>query len=259
MKIVMDITNVISSTVQGRAAYWVELPPGSPLIGEMSTSGALTPDDNLGVVYEYEGEGKTLVIEDCQDAWNEDVPANTTAAASVAWFKVGTSSVELAYAAAAAAGVITTEVIAVTTLVPYKYIDLWVKCTVDAAAGDFQLMLDDTAKCVSALETINLPALEAGVEQHVRLTLANPETDLTLISVGIKLVTDLGACSLFVDDIRAATSGERVQTQKTVAGYIRGTRWFRLAAGIAADQTQVIRKLIVNYVPLSDITEVPAS
>lgn len=259
MKIEMDITNVVSSTVEGVAGYWVELPPGSPLIGDMNTSGALTPDDNLGVVYEYEGYNKRLLIEDCEDAWNEDVPANTTAAASVAWFKAGTNSVEIAYAAGAVAGIINCEAITVASLLPFTYIDLWVKCTVDAAAGDFQLLLDDTAKCVSALETLNLPALEAGVEKHCRLTLANPQTDLTLISVGIKLVTDLGACSLFVDDIWATTSGARVQTQKTVAAYIRGTRYFRLAAGIPADDTQVIRKLIVNYTPMSDVTDVPSS
>lgn len=258
-RIEMDIASVVSSTIQGTVGYWVELPIGSPVIGKVNTAAGLTADDNDGVIYAYEGENKSYVLEDCEDAWNEDVPANTTGSASAAWFKVGTGSVEFAIAAGAVAGVILTEVISSVGLAGFKYIDMWVKCTVNTAAGDFQLLLDDTAKCVSALETINLPALVANEEKHIRLTLANPSTDLAIISIGIKYAVDIGACSLFIDDIRAVNPGAEERDVKQVAGYIRGSRYLRLSAGIAADQTQEHPKLIVNYQPLSQLEEVPAS
>jgi len=258
-RIEMDISEVVSSTVQGVAGYWVELPIHSPLIGSVNTAAGLTADDNDGVIYAYDGEAKSRVLEDCEDAWNEDVPANTTGAASVAWFKTGAASVEFAIAAGAAAGVILTEAISSVGLTEFKYIDMWVKCTVDTDAGDFKLLLDDTAKCVSALETISLPALVANEETHIRLTLANPETDLAIISIGIEYDVDIGACSLFIDDIRAVIGGAEERTIKQVAGYIRGSRYLRLSAGIAADQTQEHPKLIINYTPIDQLEEVPAS
>jgi hypothetical protein len=255
----MDISEVVSSTVQGVAGYWVELPIGSPLIGAVNTAAGLTADDNDGVIYAYDGENHSYVLEDCEDAWNEDVPANTTGSAVATWFKVGTKSVEFAIAAGAVAGVILTEAITSVTLAGFKYIDMWVKCTVDTDAGDFKLLLDDTAKCVSALETISLPALVANEETHIRLTLANPASDVAIISIGLEYDVDIGACSLFVDDIRAVTGGAEERDIKQVAGYIRGSRYLRLSSGIAADQTQEHPKLIINYTPLTQLEEVPAS
>jgi len=72
------------------------------------------------------------------------------------------------------------------------------------AANVLQLVLDETAACASPDETLNIPALAAGVWRYVRLAVTGAGTtrDAT-ISIGINAASDPGAATLFVDDIRA--------------------------------------------------------
>lgn len=146
-----------------------------------------------------------LVIEDCEDAWNEYADANVTATADGATKKVGTNSAKLAVALGAAAGaILATEKTEALDLRPYDQIKLWVKSSVNANAGDLQLLLDNTAQCASPVLTLNLPALTAGQWKHCVLTFDPTTVGLdAIVSVGVKMVTDLGAFDLFVDDVRA--------------------------------------------------------
>ncbi len=149
-----------------------------------------------------------LVIEDCEDIWNEYVDADVTAELDAADKKVGAGSCKLTMVAAVGVEILASEVIAIASLAAYTHITAWVKSSIALAAGDLQLLLDDTALCASPLETLNLPAVPvADVWTPVSMALANPATDLVLISIALKQAVDKGAFVFHIDDIRAIKGG----------------------------------------------------
>ena len=150
-----------------------------------------------------------LIIEDCEDAWNESVDANVTSTADTTDKQIGAASAKLAVAAGAAAGVIlATEAIPSTNLSAHEIVRLWIKCSLATAAGDLQLLLDDTANCASPLEFLDIPALTANTWTQVGLRLTNPASDTAIISIGLKYVTDLGACNIWLDDVKQIYNDE---------------------------------------------------
>jgi hypothetical protein len=144
-----------------------------------------------------------LLIEDCEDAWNEQAVSNVTSTADVDC-KVGSYSAKMAVGAAVAAGAILgSEAIPSLDLSTRKQISLWIKSSVTINANDLQLLLDQHANCASPLESLNIPALVANTWTKIALTLANPASDIAIISIGAKMVVDKGAFDLFIDDVRA--------------------------------------------------------
>jgi hypothetical protein len=189
----------------------------------------------------------SAVIEDCEDAWNEDTVAEVTASASntAGTYAVGSNGAKFAIGADFTTGIIGFESISAANLSPYTHIYAYVYSTVALDAGDMQLLLDNTAKCASPLETINLPAIPATTLTRVRLPLANPELDLAVVSIGLKLTADKGAMDFHVDDVRAvklSTVSTLVQGWRNgVDGYVKLDN----ATALAANQgfSAVIRPL----------------
>lgn len=145
-----------------------------------------------------------VIVEDCEDAWDESVDPDVTSELDTTDKKVGAGSVKLAVAAGASAGdILATEAITSLNIANAYQIALWIKCSVNTEAGDLQLLLDNDAKCVSPLETLNIPALVAGEWTRVALTLATPASLTAIISVGLKYTVDIGACNIWLDDITA--------------------------------------------------------
>lgn len=146
------------------------------------------------------GAGSDTVIEDCEDAWDEQVIGNVTASSADSC-KVGLHSAQFTIASGFATGVIGSEVITTVSLTNYTKVKCWVSSTVALDAGDLQLLLDDTADCASPLETIDFPAIIANEWVEVTLTLANPATDIDIISIGLNMAVDKGALSIYIDDV----------------------------------------------------------
>ena len=120
--------------------------------------------------------------------------------------KQGTASNKIILSTSAGTNQIVTDSITSTDLSKYDTIEMWVKITglsSATTAGDLQLLLDNTASCASPIETINMPAISPDTWTFVRLTLANPETDTAIISIGLKQVSDLAAVTIWIDDIVA--------------------------------------------------------
>jgi len=67
--------------------------------------------------------------------------------------------------------------------------------------GNLKILLDDTASCASPIETLDVPALSADTWTFCREPLANPRSDTAIISVGLEYDSDLGACTVWLDDI----------------------------------------------------------
>jgi hypothetical protein len=113
----------------------------------------------------------------------------------------------------AAAGDFVTDSISSTDLSKYDTIEMWIKSTVATSAGNLKLLLDNSASCASPLETLSIPALTADTWTFVRISLSNPETDTAIISVGLEYDSDLGACTVWVDDIRAVVHDSGIWEQ----------------------------------------------
>lgn len=149
-----------------------------------------------------------LVIENCEDAWNELVDTDVTASLDAADFKIGSGSAKFVAAAGLGAGdIMATEVISVASLAAYTHIGAWIKSSVDLDAGDLQLLLDNTAQCASPLEALDIPAVDGDAWTFVRMALNAPSSDLSLISMGLKQVVDKGAFTIRLDDIKAMWYG----------------------------------------------------
>ena len=176
-------------------------------IGNIETNmGIANPTDSMKTVLTTVTipASTAAVIEDCEDAWNELVDGNVTSTADGTTKQVGTNSAKLAVAAGATAGsILATESISSTNLSQYTHIYAWIYSDVALDAGDLQLLLDNTAQCASPLEAINIPAIAQNTWTRVRIPLANPDSDLAIISIGIKMVVDKGAFNLFIDDVNA--------------------------------------------------------
>jgi len=125
--------------------------------------------------------------------------------------KQGTGSNKFIIPAAAGTNQIVTESIGSKDISKYDYLEGWIKSTVDTASGNLQILLDDTASCASPLESLDVPALSADSWTYFRVKLANPETDTAIISIGFKQTgTDLGACTVFLDDLKVVQSDTAV-------------------------------------------------
>ena len=149
-----------------------------------------------------------VLIHDATADWDEATVANVTRTVDTQHYKTGGASVRMVVASGAAAGlVLASKAISSLDLRKYDYVEFWLESTVATAAGDLQLLLDDTALCVSPVETLSVPALVANTPTFVRVALANPRLDSAIISVGLKYTVDIGACAIWINDVRAVLDG----------------------------------------------------
>ena len=137
----------------------------------------------------------------CAEAFDETVDSDFTVSLDTKDKKQGTQSCKFVIAAGASAGDIATDSITSKDISGYDYIEFWAKSTVATSAGNLKILLDDTASCASPIETLSVPALSADTWTFCRVALANPETDTAIISVGLEYDADIGAATVWLDDI----------------------------------------------------------
>ena len=152
------------------------------------------------------------VIEDCEVAW--DAESNVTCTVDSDEVKWGTYSALATIAEGHTTGLAATNVIEETDFTDFTHVKFWIKSSVANAAGGLQFLLDDTATCASPLETLNIPALEVDVWKECTLKLSSPSAASAIISVGLKVITDVGAQLVYLDEVRKVRC-----TSKDVARY----------------------------------------
>lgn len=150
----------------------------------------------------------TILVEDCEDAWDELVDVDVVSSSEITIKKAGNASAKLAVGVGVAAGdILATEAITSTDISGASFIRFWIRSSVATAVGDLVLLLDETAQCVSPSETIDIPALVADEWKEVTVALTAAAVDLdAIISVGIKCIVDIGAHDLYIDNIQAILS-----------------------------------------------------
>ena len=142
----------------------------------------------------------------CASVFDESVDSDFTVALDTKDKKQGTQSCRFTIAAGASAGDLATDSITSKDISGYDYVEFWVKSTVATSAGNLKVHLDDTANCASPVESVSIPALSADTWTFVRDKIDNPELCSAIISVGLELDSDLGACTVWLDDISAVSN-----------------------------------------------------
>ena len=142
----------------------------------------------------------------CASVFDESVDSDFTVALDTKDKKQGTQSCKFTIAAGASAGDLATDSITSKDISGYDYVEFWVKSTVPTSAGNLKVHLDDTANCASPVESILIPALSADTWTFVRDKIDNPDLCSAIISVGLEFDSDLGACTVWLDDISAVSN-----------------------------------------------------
>ena len=238
---------VISSTVQGLADYWVALPPGSKPIAYMNQDTDLEVGGLAGAVLEYDYDPR-LLLDSCETLWTASDATNIVMTLDTTNAIVGTYCNKAAVAAGAAAGAYIYKALAATTdLSAYNQIALWIECSVGASAGDLILGLCSDTAGATPVQSMNIPALTGGAPQLVVLTIPDPSLCGAIKSLELEYNVDLGACNIYIDDVRAYTQRGRTAEQLTINDYIIGSEFFSVLGGIAADTKKINRRIKVFY------------
>lgn len=145
-----------------------------------------------------------VTVDDCESVWSASLDVVTSADGT---YKLkGTYSAKSEIADAFGTGLASYHDIASIDLSGYTSLHFWIRSSVDTSAGDLQVVLDDTSGSVSPLESLDVPALIAGEWTAVCVNFVTPSALTAIISVGLNVVTDLGAMDVYLDDLRAVNT-----------------------------------------------------
>ena len=154
---------------------------------------------------EYRDKVSFTRLHNCGSTFDEATDSDFTQSLDTQDKKQGTQALKMVIGASASAGDFVADSITSKNISGYDTIEMWVKSTVATSSGNLKLHLDNGTVTADGndLESLAIPALSADTWTFVRMTLANPETDTAIISVGLEYDSDLGACTVWIDDISA--------------------------------------------------------
>ena len=180
-------------------------------------------------------------IQDCEDKSDWTGSANITLTDDTANRVKGTNCLKIAVGADFATGLAAYDDFVADDLTDFTYLHLWITSSVATEAGDIQILLDDSAACASALETLDIPALVAGELTEVQIELSDASALGAIVSVGINIATDLGAMNIYIDDIRVVKilTGSATDLFSTEMIYNDNTSKINFIASNRIDNIQV--------------------
>ena len=145
----------------------------------------------------------------CASTFDETTDSDFTQALDTKDRRQGTQSLKLTIAAGASAGDFIADSITSADISGYDYVEMWVKSTVATSAGNLKLHLDNGTVTADGndLESLDIPAVSADTWTFVRVSLSNPESDTAIASIGFEYDSDLGACTVWLDDISVVRNG----------------------------------------------------
>lgn len=153
--------------------------------------------------------GIEVVVDRCDVVWTAG--SNVTVTLDKSFMNTeGTGAAKLVVADGAIAGaVLAYEDFTAIDISDCDALEFWLYSSIALSAGEWDIVLDDNAGCVSPTESIDVPATTAATKTRHVVDLANPHLDTAIISVGLVNTTDVGACTAYIDDIKAIKKGSR--------------------------------------------------
>ena len=174
-----------------------------------------------------------LQLCDCEAAWDTAQGANVTCSADVD-SQEGTNSAKMVMGAAATAGLLATEAVTSVDISATSKVKFWIKCSIAVTAGQLQFVMDDTALCASPVHVLDVPALVAATWTEVTLDYNYALSgNSAIIAIGIRQNEDLGACDIYIDDVRT-TNGVTI-TFSADTGADLGDYWLFKASNTYED------------------------
>ena len=151
---------------------------------------------------EYRSRIRSARIHACDVTFDETTDNEMSQGVDSKDFKQGGSSLKIA--TSAGDGSFISDSISSLDISGYTHLEGWVKATSAIAAGDFNICLDDaTCTCDgNDKETLAVPAASADTWTFFRIELANPESDIAIVSVGIEYNANSGTNTVRFDDLR---------------------------------------------------------
>jgi hypothetical protein len=142
-------------------------------------------------------------VDEANAAWTAG--SSVTASADTQSYKAHSGS-SLFYLSGVSAGIVGYKDISSLNVSRYSTLEFWFKSSVTHAAGDLTIVLSSASAIGTAKETINIPAAVARTWTYMRVSLANPELDTAITSVGIKFVTGTSTRYVWLNDIKVVDS-----------------------------------------------------
>ena len=139
-------------------------------------------------------------LHNCNTAFDESVDSDFTITANTEEYKTGSASNKIVIADGASAGDTASDTITSVNIEKYDYIEFWIKSTVATSAGNLKLHLVDAG---GIEESLDVPALTADTWKYCRVALSNPEDNTAITQIRFEYDSDLGACVVYLDDIKA--------------------------------------------------------
>ena len=167
---------------------------------------------------QYRSEFTWTSLHQCNSVFDSSVDSNFTASVDSEDYKQGTGSNKFVIAAGASAGDIAGDTFTAKDISKYDYLEFWIKSTVATSAGNLKVHLDESAITTSTIsagtiqESINVPALSADTWTYVRASLSNPESNTAITAVALEYDSDLGACTVRIDDIKVVQNDSATWT-----------------------------------------------
>lgn len=154
-----------------------------------------------------------LVVEDCEDAWNEHSNGNVTPSADATYYKVGTKSAKFVTSSAGATELLGSETVT-KDLSTYDALCWWARTSLaSTSAGDLQIHLSESEECATPAEELNLPALTQDTwKQCFSIFAGTTASRNAIISVGLYQVTNLGDGDFYIDDVEALTEVDGIKS-----------------------------------------------
>ena len=165
------------------------------------------------VDYRHQYSGKE--IQKANIAWTEQTDGNVTVAKDSEDFKAGSASLRLLTdvgGSVSSGDILTSHAISSLDLRSYDTVEFWMKSSTATSAGDITLNLSSAANLATIKETLAVPALSARTWTYCRVSLANPELDNAIISVGLKYATT-GTRYIWINDIKAVKTESAVHNR----------------------------------------------
>jgi len=151
--------------------------------------------------------GTDKSVHPCVAVWDPDTDVTATADTTI--FSAGGNKFVVG-GDCAAGDKIATDTVTSVDLSDCDELVFSIYSTTALTAGDYDILLDDTAACASVVESIDVPATTAYTKTTHVVSLANPSSDSAIISVGLTMTADKGAHTIYISDIRGQNSKSRL-------------------------------------------------
>ena len=161
-------------------------------------------------------------IHNCNTVFDELVDTDVTASADGEDYASGNSANKFVLAAGlGATDIIASDNISSLDLSGYDTVEFWIKSTVALTAGQLRLRLSASASAAATTEELAIPATSAGTWTRHQVALANPHSDTAIISVGLIHTSDIGAATVWLDEVRAFVEDSSIWSRVSRANYTR--------------------------------------